>query len=82
MYPLLLLQYTNALMTGWGTHLQSLTAAGVWSWEEKALYVSVLEMKAFQLALNAFNPRIVGELVILLSDNATVVAYPTVGKDK
>ena len=48
---------------------------GVWSWEEKERYIIILEMKTVQLALNAFFPRILGESVILINDNVTVVAH-------
>ena len=49
-----LLLYTDTLMTRLGAHLLDLTAAGVWSWEEKNLDINVLEIKAIQLAFNAF----------------------------
>ena len=52
-----------------------IAGAGVCSREERELHINVLEMEAVQLALNAFLPRILGELVIVMSDSATVVAY-------
>ena len=36
---------------------------------------SILEMKAVQLAMNTFLPRILGEAVILMSSNITAMAY-------
>ena len=69
------LPYTNASVTGWGTHLRDFIAARVWSREEKELYINVLDMKLVQLALNAFLPRILGESVVLVSDSATVMLY-------
>ena len=39
------------------------------------LHINALEMKAVILALNAFVDRLAGESVILVIDNATVVAY-------
>ena len=52
-------------MTRCGMHLHNLTSAGVWSEEEEQLRISALGMKAVQLALNAFHPRILGESVVL-----------------
>ena len=70
------LLYTNASMTCWGAHLQDLTPAGVWSQkEEKKLCIILLEMKAVQLPPIAFLPRVLGESVILMSNNATVVVF-------
>ena len=48
--------------------------AGVWSREEKDLHISILEMKALILALNAFLDKVTVELVVLMS-NVTVIAY-------
>ena len=70
-----LLLYTGASMTGWDSHLQYLTAARVWSKEERELHINVLEMKAVQLAWNAFLSRILGELVALMNNNASLVTY-------
>ena len=71
--PLLFL-YTDMLMTNWGTHLQDLTAEEVWSLEETAFHINVLKMKAVHLTVNSFFLRIFEGLVILMSDNITVVA--------
>ena len=72
--PPSLLLYIDVSMTGGGTHLQDLTLmeSGL---GEKELLNNVIEMKAAQLTLNAFLPRILGKLVILMSNNTTVVAY-------
>ena len=42
----------KALRTGWGTHLQDLTAAGIWREEECNLHINIMPMKAVQLSLN------------------------------
>ena len=42
---------------------------------KRELPVSVLEMKAVQLALNGFLHRIMGESLVLISTSATVVVY-------
>ena len=62
-------------MSGWGTHLQVLTVAGVWSREVEELHIVILDMGTAQFAMNAFLPRIIGELVILRGNSATVVSY-------
>ena len=70
------LLYTDTSWTGWGTHLCNLTATGKWPQEEMSLHINILEMKAVQLALNAILDQLVGESVVLMSGNATVMAYP------
>ena len=57
-----------------GSYLQGLTAAGVWSQEEKELNINVLKMKVVQLALNIFLSGLLKESIALMSNNATVVA--------
>ena len=58
--------------TGWGTHLQDLTAADVLSFREKKLCINNLEVKAVQLTLDAFLSRIIGDLFVEMSDKSTV----------
>ena len=50
LFPPPLLLFTNVSRTGWEVHLQNLTAAGTWTEEEDNCHVSVLEIKAVQLA--------------------------------
>ena len=54
-----------------------LTASRVWSCEERLLYINVLEICAVVLALAAFLPQLARQVVVLTSDNTTVVAYLT-----
>ena len=61
-------------MTGGVAQLQDLLAAGFWSQKERGASLKVLEIKAVQYALSAFL-SILGESVVLTSDNATVVTY-------
>ena len=74
--PLSLLLHTDASLMGWGAHLLELMASGVGSEEESPLHINILEMKAIVLALAAFLPQLSGQSVVLMSDYATVVAYP------
>ena len=72
--PLSLLLYADVSTTDWVTHYQDRTAAGFWSREERELYINVVEMVVVQLALNVFLPRILGVVVVLMSNKFTVVA--------
>ena len=49
--------------------------SGFWSITYKKQHISVLEMKAVLLALQAFAVPIKGHLVLLATDNLTVAAY-------
>ena len=72
-HPSLLL-YKDVSVAGQGTYLQDVATVGVWS-QDRELHINTLEMKVVLLALNTFLPRILGESVVLMSNNATVVAY-------
>ena len=54
--------------------LLDLMASGVWSQGESSLHI-VLEMMAVSRALAAFLPHLLGQSVVLMSDNSTVVIY-------
>ena len=47
----------------------------VCSVEESVMHINMLEMKAVSLALATFLPQLSGQSVVLMSDNASVVAY-------
>ena len=70
-----LLLFTDASLEGWGAHVLDLQASGKWSPQESALHINLLEMKAVLMALHAFQDRLIGQSVGLMSDNTTVVAY-------
>lgn len=70
-----MLLFTDASLEGWGAHLHELTASGRWSPQEAKLHINLLEMKAVLMALHAFQDRLLGHTVGLMSDNTTVVAY-------
>ena len=67
--------YTDTSLSGWGAQLLDLTASGMWSDVEAQEHISVLEMQAVELALASFLPQLVGQNVVLMSKNASVVAY-------
>ena len=66
--------FTDASTSGWGAHLDGRTVQGVWSTEEAALHINILEMRAVRLALMEFGVTS-GASVLVATDNATVVAY-------
>ena len=67
--------FTDASKEGWGAHLNERTAGGSWSIPESKLHINYLELKAVLLALKEFQDLCVGELVLVATDNTTVVAY-------
>ena len=67
--------FTDASKEGWGAHLNELTARGSWSVPESRLHINYLELKAVFLALKEFQELCAGKIVLVASDNTTVVAY-------
>ena len=67
--------YSDASSSGWGAHLLDQNVPGVWSNQEKLLHISLLEMKALFLGLQAFREDVIGHHVTAMCDNSTVVAY-------
>ena len=56
-------------------HLGDSTARGVWSPMESLLHINYLELKAVLLALKAFKHLCRDQIVLVASDNTTVVSY-------
>ena len=67
--------FTDASNEGWGAHLGDYTARGVWSVPVSKLHINFLELKAVFLALKAFESLCRGRVVLVATDNTTVVAY-------
>ena len=67
--------FTDASKEGWGAHLNERTARGFWSLPESNLHINYLELKAVFLALKEFQDLCVGKIVLVATDNTTVVAY-------
>ena len=42
---------------------------------EEGIHINFLEMRVVQLVLSTFLPKIIGELVMLMSNNGTMVVY-------
>ena len=67
--------FTDTSKEGWGAHLNEHTARGSWSVPESKLHINYLELKAVFLALKEFQELCIGKIVLVASDNTTVVAY-------
>ena len=70
-----LIMATDASGSGWGACLQSATASGVWSREEKRRHINYREMLAVWRAVQAFRTRLRGSTLSVQIDNRTAVAY-------
>ena len=62
--------FTDVSSTGWGAQLRSHSAWWRWSY-----HINVLEMQAVINAVRAFLPHLRPQVVHLMCDNATAVAY-------
>ena len=67
--------FTDASNEGWGAHLGDSTARGVWSDGESRLHINFLELKAVFLALKSFELLCRNQIVLIATDDTTVVAY-------
>ena len=67
--------FTDASNEGWGAHLGESIARGVWSEPESRLHINFLELKAVLLALKSFEKQCRGQIVLIATDNMTVVSY-------
>ena len=67
--------FTDASREGRGAHLGDFTASGSWSVSESRLHINFLELKAVLLALKRFQHIVQGQIVLVATDNTTVVAY-------
>ena len=65
--------FTDASKEGWGAHLNDSTARGSWSLPESKLHINYLELKAVLLALKEFGDLCTGQIVLVATDNTTVV---------
>ena len=67
--------FTDASNEGWGAHLGDYMTKGVWSESESALHINLLELKAVLLALKRFERLCYNQVVLVCTDNTTVVSY-------
>jgi len=64
----------GACLSGWGAVRQGRTVQGQWSAQEGARHVNVLELRAVQLALTHFLPKLGGKHVLVPWDSMYTVA--------
>ena len=55
--------------------MEELEAQGQWSEQDKAKHINILELQAVWNCLRKFLPRVRGQVVLVKSDNSTVVTY-------
>ena len=67
--------FTDCSKEGWGAHLGDFTASGTWSVPESHLHINLLELKAVLLGLKRFQHMVQGKVVLVATDNTTVVAH-------
>ena len=66
--------FTDTSKEGWGAHLNERTARGTWSIPESKL-INHLELKVIFLVLKQFQDLCSNNIVLVATDNTTVVAY-------
>ena len=67
--------FSDASNQGWGAHVSSLTAAGVWEPAFRTAHINLLELEAVFRALKAFISFLEGKRVLINTDNTTVACY-------
>ena len=67
--------FTDASLEGWGGHVNFQVAQGKWTLQERQWHINVLEMLAVQRVLEHFLPIVRGKMVLIATDNITVVYY-------
>ena len=60
---------------GWGAHLNNCTISVVWQQSERDLHINILVLKAVFLALKHFQGQLRQKIMLVSSDNSTVVSY-------
>ena len=67
--------WSDASDVGWGAHLDSRVASGLWDNRQAALSINARELLAVQLGLFQFQSALQGRMVAVFCDNTTAVAY-------
>ncbi|XP_059199216.1 uncharacterized protein LOC131979287 [Centropristis striata] len=66
---------TDASLTGWGGIHEGRSVRGVWSVGLQRSHINFLELSAVFLSLKHFLPSLMGQHVLVRTDNTTTVAY-------
>ena len=67
--------FTDASKKGWGAHWDYAVVSGQWSGESLSWHINVQEMEAVILAMSHWQSRMQNPVVLVASDNSTVVSY-------
>ena len=67
--------WSDASDVGWGAHLGSLAASGLWDAEQAALSINARELLAIREGLLHFRSSLVEKNVAVFCDNSTAVSY-------
>ena len=67
--------WSDASDVGWGAHLGSLTAYGLWDLDQGSLSINARELLAIREGLLHFQSSLVGKNVSVFCDNSTAVWY-------
>ena len=67
--------FTDASIEGWGAHLNEHTAGGTRFLPGSKLHINYLELKSVFLALTEFQDLCSNKIVLVATDNTTVVSY-------
>ena len=65
--------YSDASLTGWGCHINTTNAQGMWSENERKHHINYLELLGAFFALKSFQNKISNSHVRLKLDNITAV---------
>ena len=67
--------FTDASLEGWGAHLDFKELSGVWDPPFNSWHINSLELEAVRLALCHWASLLRGQVVLVATDNSTVVSY-------
>ena len=67
--------WSDASDVGWGAHLDSQVASGLWDNHQAAMSINARELLAVQLGLFQFQSALQGRTVAVFCNNTTAVAY-------
>lgn len=66
---------TDASLQLWDTHVDELTAQGMWSLTERRMYINLLEHRAVEKACESSFHLISEQSVQIMTDNVTTMFY-------
>ena len=67
--------FTDASLEGWGGHMGSHMASGLWNHEEAQMHINALELKAVINTITEFREMLTDQIVMIATDNTTVLGY-------